>query len=440
MVRILIAILSTIIISCSTKYETIKDIRSTPQNALLFVKHNKPLISKDFQLMLDQYFNKVFFSPWERERPLYRKDSVNWGFKLFPYREVFGENRRKLNKNWFKRLKENANLEKYPSLSLWGITVSNTDLKVFPTEKPIFYSFEKAGEGFPFDYNQNSAVYAGTPVFISHISKDREWYLVETPFAAGWVKVRDIAIVDREFVDNYMTGRYVAFIKDNVPVVDENGIFRFKGRIGAILPILKENKDTFLVYAPVRDLDGSAVLLTSKIKKEYVVIKPAVLTQKNIALVINETLGKPYGWGGLYQNRDCSANIRDIFVPFGIWLPRNSGAQAKSGLFISLEGLTEKEKEEFIKRSGIPFLTLIWMPGHIMLYIGTKNGKPYIFHNFWGIKTRVLNREGRVIVGMSAITSLEPEKDIFFADRYKIFLRRIKGVTYLFLPKNLFRK
>jgi len=50
-----------------------------------------------------------------------------------------------------------------------------------------------------------------------------------------------------------MTGRYVAFIKDDIPVLDENGLFRFKGRIGMILPLLREDKDSFLVYIPVRE-------------------------------------------------------------------------------------------------------------------------------------------------------------------------------------------
>ena len=438
--RIFVFALFLFFFSCSTKYESIKDIRETPQNALYFVKNDKQLINRDFQTLLDTYYNRFFFSPWNREKPVYSKRSISWGFILFPKREVYGENKRKIDKKWFESLKENADLENYPSFSKWGITVSNTDLKVFPTDKPIFYSFKKAGEGFPFDYNQNSAVYAGTPVFVSHVSKDREWYLVETPFAVGWIKTKDIALVDREFIDNYMTGRYIAFIKEDIPVSDENGLFRFKGRIGMILPLLKEDKDRFLVYIPVKDTDGYAVLYTASVEKGNAVIKPMPLTQKNIAKVINQTLGKNYGWGGLFQNRDCSANIRDIFVPFGIWLPRNSTAQAKSGLFLSLDGLTDNQKEEFIKKSAIPFLTLVWMPGHIMLYVGKKEGKAYVFHNFWGIKTKILNKEGRVIVGKAAITTLRPESDVFFADRFKTFLKRIKGITYIIPPKYILKQ
>ncbi len=425
--------------SCTTKYQTLKDIKETPQNAYAFVKSDKPLINRDFQLLIDRYFDKIFFSPWERSKSFYSKKTAFWGFNVYPYREVYGENRKRISKEWFRKLKLNADIKNFPSLSLKGITITNTDMKVFPTSKPIFYSFDKAGEGFPFDYNQNTLIHAGTPVYISHISKDKQWFFVETSFAAGWVKSNDIGLIDTEIQDIYKTGTYVAVVKDNVSIVDEDGIFRFKAMIGSIFPLVDEEKDYFVVYIPVRDIDGFTVLTTAKIPKEYAVIKPWILKEKNIAKVINETIGKPYGWGGLFYNRDCSANIRDIFVPFGIWLPRNSYAQAKSGIFVSVDGLTEDEKENFIKKSAIPFLTLIWMRGHIMLYIGTKDGKPYVFHNFWGIKTRVLNKEGRVIVGKAAITSLRPEKDVFFADRYRTFLKRIKGITYIIPPKYLLR-
>ena len=40
-----------------------------------------------------------------------------------------------------------------------------------------------------------------------------------------------------------------------------------------------------------------------------------------------------------------------------------------------------------ILEQGMPFLTLIWMKGHIMLYIGNEHGRALVFHEFWGIKT-----------------------------------------------------
>ena len=41
----------------------------------------------------------------------------------------------------------------------------------------------------------------------------------------------------------------------------------------------------------------------------------------------------------MYQERDCSSTLRDLFTPFGLWLPRNSGQQAGEGIYISLKDL-----------------------------------------------------------------------------------------------------
>ena len=39
----------------------------------------------------------------------------------------------------------------------------------------MFYDPTQLGEGFPFDYNQNSAIKINTPIMVSHLSKDRAW-------------------------------------------------------------------------------------------------------------------------------------------------------------------------------------------------------------------------------------------------------------------------
>lgn len=31
----------------------------------------------------------------------------------------------------------------------------------------------------------------------------------------------------------------------------------------------------------------------------------------------------------MYFYNDCTAELKNLFTPFGIWLPRNSGAQAE---------------------------------------------------------------------------------------------------------------
>ena len=62
---------------------------------------------------------------------------------------------------------------------------------------------------------------------------------------------------------------------------------------------------------------------------------------------------------------------------------------------------------------AIPYLTLLWRKGHVMLYIGVKNGQPLIFHNVWGVRTKDLRGcEGRKIIGQAVITTLHPGREL----------------------------
>ena len=443
---VFLLILLVYLAGCSYKYpyQTIKDERTLKQNALAYInpkEANKILINIEYQKLIDEKYNEKFFKPWQREKAGYSKKDISWGFRIYKNKEIYGENKRKIPKSWIENLENNANLDSYPNFNKKGITVVNTDLRVLPTYKPVFYSFELAGEGFPFDYMQNSAIYAGTPIFISHVSKDGEWFLAEAPFAAGWIPAKDVAIVDDEFIQNYKREKYIAFTKDEISVFDENGIFRFKGKIGSIFPLTSQDENNYHIYIPVKDTDGTAVLKFGIVPKNTAVIKPLPITEINIAKIINELLNQPYGWGGLFRNRDCSATLKDLYTPFGIWLPRNSTAQAKAGLFISFKDLTPYQKEKLISESGFPFMTLLWMRGHIMLYIGKKGNDLLIFHNFWGIRTKDFwGNEGRFVVGKSLITTLKPEGDLPNVDKEKgKFLNRLKGMSILMPPRYMIK-
>jgi hypothetical protein len=130
--------------------------------------------------------------------------------------------------------------------------------------------------------------------------------------------------------------------------------------------------------------------------------------------IANELIGEPYGWGGLYGNRDCSSMTRDFFAPFGIWLPRHSEDQVKEvGIYTDLSSMSPEQKEKIILEKGVPYLTVLWRKGHVMLYIGEYQGHTLIFHNIWGIKTKDLRgREGRKIIGQAVITTLRPGSEL----------------------------
>ncbi|MEJ2467682.1 MAG: NlpC/P60 family protein [Campylobacterales bacterium] len=139
-----------------------------------------------------------------------------------------------------------------------------------------------------------------------------------------------------------------------------------------------------------------------------------------------------YGWGGLYGERDCSSTLRDIFAPFGIWLPRNSSQQSKVGRVVSFEGLNDDEKLEKITSEAKPFETLLYLKGHILLYLGLYKGEPAVLHTVWGIKTVKENGDlGRYVVGKTVISSLRFGKELDgYSDTYSL-LHQLENMNFV---------
>ena len=136
-----------------------------------------------------------------------------------------------------------------------------------------------------------------------------------------------------------------------------------------------------------------------------------------------------YGWGGMYGQRDCSSTLRDMFAPFGIWLPRNSFQQSKIGKVIDLSSLTDDEKIGIIKEKAIPFQTLLYKRGHIVLYVGTINDEIIIFHNTWGIKTKEVEKEGRVVIGKTIFSTLKLGQNQKNYDKEAEILRNLRSMN-----------
>jgi hypothetical protein len=365
----------------------------------------------------------MFFSPWHRVKAFYSKETVEAAFKKYRDNPGYAENRRKHDVSWMRDLAANAHLENYPNACFAAITIDNSDLRVLPTHKPRFYD-ANTDRGFPFDSLQESSVAANMPVFISHLTKDKAWVLAETPYAVGWISARNIARVDGNFVKTWEKGRYAVIIKDKIPIYDEDGRFLFKAPLGSVYPKLEEDTKSIKLLVAVTDQDGKAFMKSAIVSKEAAASKPVILTTSNIAKL---------------ANRDCSAMIKDLFAPFGLWLPRHSADQAKEGgTFIDLQKLSPKEKELMILKRGIPYLTLVWRRGHIMLYIGSYQGRILVFHNMWGVRTKdFLGRETKRIVGHAAITTLHPGIEFHDGDKTESdYLNGILGMTLLVNPRN----
>lgn len=75
----------------------------------------------------------------------------------------------------------------------------------------------------------------------------------------------------------------------------------------------------------------------------------------------------------------------DIYRCFGIKLPRNTQDQGAKSLGIGHDLKHIGTLEEKLEILGeIPALTVLYMPGHTMLYLGENQGEHYIIHQFAG--------------------------------------------------------
>lgn len=394
----------------------ILDIRTLPQSASFYLRPatvDRQLIDVQDQAERAEQFREKFFSPWHRKGPRHDRKSLFWMVAWLGKVKVYGANLRPHSRQWLDQLIAAADQDGYPSLDRAAITLRPTDLRTLPSAEPCFRDPDRAGEGFPFDYLQNSLLEAGTPVRITHRTLDGSWLLAESTLVSGWVRPSAVALVDEDFIRDYEDNPLLALTREQVPVTDVAGQFRFYGRIGSLFPLSGEQAEGFTVLVPAADDQGRAVLKTAVIPKAVAAPFPLAATARAIAALADRLLGQTYGWGGSSGKRDCSVTLRDLYAPFGLWLPRNSAHQAKSGKGVSLAGLSLQEKEQLFAEQAVPYLTLVWMRGHIMLYLGEHQGGGVVMHSIWGLKTQdLLQGIGRKIVGKTVITSLQPGREL----------------------------
>ena len=407
-----------ILSGCVSAPDTIRDVRELRQDHAAYltdISGKADPLPAALQARMDEDYNVIYFSVWHQTRPFHAwEERVRHDFRRYALRPGYGENKKPHPSSWLKKLQRNADLEGYPNAPARGITTRNTNLRDLPTNSPHFTSANGDSSAWPFDNLQRSSVPAGTPVFVCHFSADKAWALVETSFTYGWMPAEDFARVNEDFAKTWESGRYAVILRDSTSVLDRNGRFLVKASVGHLFPFSAAQNGKIQISVAVADQNRQAVIRQGFVPAEAAAAKPLRFTPANAAKIANEMIGEPYGWGGLYGRRDCSAMTRDFFTVFGIWLPRHSEDQVKeAGAYINLRGLSPEEKERIIMEKGVPYLSLLWRKGHVMLYIGAPQGRALIFHNIWGIRTKDLQgREGRKIIGQAVITGLTPGREL----------------------------
>ena len=406
----------------------LKDLKTFPQSAQAYI-NNAP--SRGELLSIQKEYDKKYFEPWKYTHPPFSREAILWPHRSYTPERSYGIDLQLIPAIWFDEMYDKGNYEAYGTLNKKAISLHYLDLRSFPTKKPIFKDPSRAGEGFPFDYVQNSGVHANEPLFVSHLSKEGDWAYVFTAYATGWVPLHALAFIDEEVARNWQGARQVELIDEFYSIRDLEDRHIFKSRVGMRLPIISIEAEYYVALAITSGKNNSAVYTPVKIPFSVGREGQMLLNTANLKHITDLMLQSNYGWGGLFQERDCSSLLRDLYAPFGVWLPRNSSMQAKVGKIISLKDLNMEQKKERIINEGIPFETLLYKKGHILLYLGLYEGNIAVLHNAWGISTLQEGVEGRKIIGKTVITSLEMGAELEDYNKDKGLLSQISSINIL---------
>lgn len=367
-------------------------------------------------------FEAEYFKPWHFENAPHKLSKIMWPYHSYTKGRTYGSNLLLLDTSYYDALKEESNFDTFDSKQRFALTLGFSHLRNFPTHRPVFRDPAKAGEGFPFDYNQNSAIHANEPIYVSHFSQTKQWVYVFTSYASGWLPSHSIVFISNKHKKLWEHAKQIHIIKDDVSLKNQNDAFILKGRVGMILPLISETKSDYKVLVAVSNQSFEEVI----IDKNSAVKRALAFNTTNALALGNALINQNYGWGGLYEDRDCSSMLRDYFSVFGVWLPRNSFQQSLVGKVISIKNMSDAQKIDRIKKDGVAFQTLLYKRGHIMLYLGEYDGEIMIFHNTWGVKTLSEGKEGRYIIGKSIISTLNLGSELKSYDSSANLLRNLE--------------
>jgi len=400
----------------------IKDTLQIKQNPTPFTKQIIPM-SNEEQLEYDRIYNEKFFSPWGQSSVQLSEDERTWQYK-YAKKRTYRVDGSPISKSWYDTQIKNSNFSNSDTVNLPAITLKHTNLRLYPSSRGIYYDPKKTGEGFPFDYSQNSSIHMNTPLIVSHYSKDKQWVYIQTSYASGWIKVQDMAFVTPEFQEKFQNNNYAITVKDNLDLSDDRGSISLV-KMGTIFPIDPKTKKYLMGK---KNSKGYATLFKITVNDiDIIAHKPIKFNAYNLAYISKQLVGEPYGWGGKEKCRDCSSLTRDFFSEFGIYLPRNSSQQAKEGAeFISLRGLDSASKKETILKNAKPFRSMLFVPGHITLYLGEKNGEPIILHNYWGVR---LKDGSKKVMGRAIISTTKPGAELNRVKKKSMLINTLTGIV-----------
>lgn len=362
-------------------------------------------VQNDLQLTKDLTQSALQYSGGELKKTL----EETW--ENFLKKGFYSGNGTKDTRKFFDLMRHQMDWENLPEQTdvQFGFVVCYADQRLLPAYEGLY---EKKGD-IDFDELQNSALDVGTPVVILHESLDKNWFYVEGELSSGWIEKAKISLCSFKQFKNYLQSReanFMVVLKPKVDIYLDRALtehYEF-ARLGVRLPINRIDERAIEISFPAKNENGQIIFKRGFVERENIQVGYLSFTPRNILKQAFELLDKPYGWGDIHGEQDCSRFLQEVFATVGIYLPRNSSAQAKAGQLLaefSKDTLLE-EKIKVLKEKAIGGVTILPMKGHIMLYLGMVEDRPYAIHAVWGYREKSLGKDRIRVINRVAVSDL----------------------------------
>lgn len=305
----------------------------------------------------------------------------------------------------------------------YGIIINRTTMKSMPYPKNDFLS--DSLDDPEWDNLALSALLVNEPVLVYLQSADRRFYYVRSEICDGWVPAEDLVlchskeewlsatehknflVVTGETVTTEPSSADPEHSKKDLDMgtvlelaVNEAGLSAAAAGTGTAAAAQggtaggqSSNRQTaefvddrmswynYVVYVPARGADGmyEARKMLIPVNRD-VHIGYLIFSEEKLIQQAFKCLGNRYGWGGMLDSQDCSAYVREVYLCFGMKLPRNTTWQGNMPVkVIDLSELSDQEKAD--KVAALPPGTILQFPGHEMIYLGMKGGEFYAIND-----------------------------------------------------------
>ncbi len=221
-----------------------------------------------------------------------------------------------------------------------------------------------------FDRNRCASLHPGEVIRVTQQSPDGQWLYVHSGHTTGWLQSATLTpALPARHLEPLLRGSVVRSLDDDLRTEGGRRL-----RLGTRAPIIGRDGDARRIMVPTTD-----GLVEDTVHVGPQAVDGALsLTRRNLWSLALAEQDTPYGWGGTGGHRDCSRLTRDVMSSFGLELARHSGVQAKLGTRqVDVSALDEAGKHQALREWSAKGALLLYMPGHIMMYLGEEDGQHY---------------------------------------------------------------